>query len=361
MPITVKFRRGSTAESNNFLGEEGELYIDKDKDTIVVHDGSTVGGFPLASEAYVIDAISDFGTSSFSGDYDDLINKPNLSILSSVSSLQFDTSNTPSTVSLGQLSWNTSDGTLDLGMQNGVVLQVGQETHYVVRNETGSTIQNGTSVYCGGVTAGSGRMTISKMIGDGSIDPVQYLGLVTHDINNGVNGIVTFFGYVRGLDTRGTSNSALSVGDETWAVGDKLYVHPTANGKLTNIEPSAPNTKICVAVIITRHQSLGVLFVRPTTNLKLNKLSDVQLTNIESDDILKYDSSTNSWSNQQLSNVAYSNSYNDLSSKPVITTQWSIVEENGNLLFKYNNVSKMMLTVDGAIRVIDDISAFDTF
>ena len=76
MAITVKFRRGSTTESNAFLGEEGELYIDKDKDTVVVHDGVTTGGFPLASEAWVTQAISNFGSSSFSGSYNDLTDKP---------------------------------------------------------------------------------------------------------------------------------------------------------------------------------------------------------------------------------------------------------------------------------------------
>jgi hypothetical protein len=181
----------------------------------------------------------------------------------------------------GNLTWNTSDGTLDINLGYGdVVLQTGQETHYVVRNATGSTILNGTSVYCDGVTEGSGRFTANLMLGDGSISPVQYLGLATHDINNGVNGIVTHFGYVRGLDTRGTANTALSVGDENWSVGDKLYVHPTAPGKLTKVEPEAPNAKICVAVVIIRNASNGKLFVRPTTNLTLDKLSDIQLNTI---------------------------------------------------------------------------------
>jgi hypothetical protein len=58
MPITVKFRRGTTIESNSFLGEEGELYIDKDKDTVVVHDGVTVGGKPLATESFVQSGLS---------------------------------------------------------------------------------------------------------------------------------------------------------------------------------------------------------------------------------------------------------------------------------------------------------------
>ena len=171
-------------------------------------------------------------------------------------------------VGQGQMAWNNADGTLDIGLSySDVVLQVGQETHYVVRNALSDIIHNGTAVYCSGVTAGSGRIEISPFTADGTIDSVQFLGLATQDISNGVNGVVTYFGYVRGLDTRGTANTALSVGDEDWSVGDKLYAHPTAAGKLTKVEPTLPNQKICVASVIVRHQNVGKLFVRPTQHI----------------------------------------------------------------------------------------------
>jgi hypothetical protein len=173
-------------------------------------------------------------------------------------------------VSPGQMAWNSPDGTVDIGLSyEGVVLQVGQETHYVVRNATGNTLPNGTSVYCSGVTAGSGRMEASKFVADGSISPIQYLGLCTMDISNGVNGVVTYFGYVRGLDTRGTANTAISTGTDPggWVEGTKLYAHPTVAGKLTSVEPTLPEQSICVAVVITRNQNSGVLFVRPTQTI----------------------------------------------------------------------------------------------
>jgi hypothetical protein len=224
-------------------------------------------------------------------------------------SYQFNTS-ADVTVTQGQMAWNSSDGTVDIGIgYGGVVLQVGQETHYIVRNSSGDQIENGTAVYCNGVTEGSGRKTVLPMVGDGSISPVDFLGLATMDINNGVNGVVTYFGYVRDLDTRGTANTSISVGDETWAIGDKLYVHPTAEGKLTNIEPEAPNTKICVASIITRHQTVGVLFVRPTTNLVLDRLSDVQVSVKSDGDVLTYVSGNARWEPKSVS-ADESNLYN---------------------------------------------------
>lgn len=48
MALQFQFRRGTTAQTNAFTGALGEVTVDMDKDTLVVHDGATVGGFPLA-------------------------------------------------------------------------------------------------------------------------------------------------------------------------------------------------------------------------------------------------------------------------------------------------------------------------
>ena len=178
-------------------------------------------------------------------------------------------------VTEGQMAWNNTDGTLDIGLNYGdVVLQVGQEQHFVVRNATGTTISNGTAVYASGLSAGSKRIEVSPFTANGTTDEVRFLGLATHNISDGVNGVVTNFGYVRGLDTRGTAATAISVGDETWAEGDILYAHPTAAGKLTNV---APKDKITVAMVTTRHQTTGVLFVRPSSFGHIDDLHDVQI------------------------------------------------------------------------------------
>lgn len=51
IPTIVLRRRGTTEEHKNFIGEEGEITIDTDKKTVVVHDGKTPGGFPLGLRA----------------------------------------------------------------------------------------------------------------------------------------------------------------------------------------------------------------------------------------------------------------------------------------------------------------------
>ena len=45
--IQVKLRRGTTAQHAGFTGAEGEVTVDTDKETLVVHDNATAGGHEL--------------------------------------------------------------------------------------------------------------------------------------------------------------------------------------------------------------------------------------------------------------------------------------------------------------------------
>jgi hypothetical protein len=56
MATTLQFRRYDTANIANLTGSVGEIFIDMDKDTVVVQDGSTAGGFPLAREGAYLQA-----------------------------------------------------------------------------------------------------------------------------------------------------------------------------------------------------------------------------------------------------------------------------------------------------------------
>ena len=51
MAKILQLRRGTTAQNNAFTGAVGEVSVDTDKDVLVVHDGVTVGGFPVAARA----------------------------------------------------------------------------------------------------------------------------------------------------------------------------------------------------------------------------------------------------------------------------------------------------------------------
>ena len=51
MSFAFQRRRGTTAQHASFTGLNAELTVDTDKKTVVVHDGSTAGGVPLARAA----------------------------------------------------------------------------------------------------------------------------------------------------------------------------------------------------------------------------------------------------------------------------------------------------------------------
>ena len=64
--IIVQVRRGNTAQTSTFTGALAELTVDTNKNTLVVHDGATVGGTYLAREDYT-QAAFDAANSAISG------------------------------------------------------------------------------------------------------------------------------------------------------------------------------------------------------------------------------------------------------------------------------------------------------
>ena len=48
MAKRLQLRGGTTSQHSTFTGAIREVTVDTDKDTLVVHDGATAGGFPLA-------------------------------------------------------------------------------------------------------------------------------------------------------------------------------------------------------------------------------------------------------------------------------------------------------------------------
>lgn len=150
-----------------------------------------------------------------------------------------------------RMGWNAVDQTLNLGMDYGVVQQIGQETYARVGNNTGSLIPNGTVVGFAGAT--SDALLVSPYVADGTLPNLYILGIMTHDLpDSGDKGYCTTWGFIRDLDT------------SAFSAGDILYADPSTAGGLTNVKPTAPNNVIPVAACITSDATTGVIFVRPT-------------------------------------------------------------------------------------------------
>lgn len=157
----------------------------------------------------------------------------------------------------GMLTWNEFEDCLDIVQNDGSILQVGLESYIEVINKTASTMPNGTVVRFSGVSLDE-IPEASPLIADGSTPPLYLIGVLTNTLIPGQRGRATVFGKVRNINTTGSD-----VG-ETWQQGDLLYSHPTQSGKLTKVQPTAPNLVISVAAVLKADSTQGKILVRPT-------------------------------------------------------------------------------------------------
>lgn len=159
--------------------------------------------------------------------------------------------NAPFMDKAARLGWNNVDQTLNLGMDYGVIQQIGEETYARVGNTTGSTIPNGTVVGFAGAT--SNALLVAPYLANGAQPTLYILGVMTHDLpDSGEKGYCTTWGFVRDVDT------------SAFSAGDILYASPSVAGALTNVKPTAPNNVIPLAACIISDATNGVIFVRPT-------------------------------------------------------------------------------------------------
>lgn len=205
-----------------------------------------------------------------------------------------------------RMQWNENDGTIDVGLNDEVVLQVGQETHFFAKNTSGGTIANGTPVMFTGTVGASGKLTFGLAIADGSVLPEYMMGVATEDIPNNEFGYVTSFGIVRGFNTTGSPYG------ETWNDGDLLYFDPATAGTWTNIRPSAPAIHWPVAVVLNAGSGgSGSIFVRMQVSPHIEDLTNVQATSPAAGMVLIYDATQGRWEANTLtagSNITINNS-----------------------------------------------------
>jgi len=267
-----------TGISGSDIYVTGFTYNNANTFTLFRNDGvdlsttiNTMSGLTVTGNTYLLNVT---GT-SFYTDYIDFNN--NLSPL-------------PSDLE-GRMYWDEDNGTVTLGMHGGQVLQqIGLEQYYYIKNQSGTTIENGRVVRAAGTLGNSGRILGEYMIADSTIPAKFTLGIATEDIINGDDGYVTEFGLVRGIDTTGTLYG------ESWSGGTILYVSPTVPGGLTKEEPQAPDLKIEMGIVVNAKNN-GSIFVRPN---RYPYIYDLQQVNYSAGtennlDILQWNSSNLTW------------------------------------------------------------------
>ena len=67
MATAIQWRRGNTSQTANFTGLVGEITVDTDLSTVIVHDGSTAGGHRIAKYTEVTSAAAGDSSSVVAG------------------------------------------------------------------------------------------------------------------------------------------------------------------------------------------------------------------------------------------------------------------------------------------------------
>ena len=169
-------------------------------------------------------------------------------------------------VSTGQLAWNAAEGTVDVGLLNGVTNQLGQETQLLCTNSAASvTITDGMGVMFTGANSSTLRLEVQPMDATGDVPGYVFLGIATQTIAPGATGYVTTFGKVRGINTSAFPEDSL------------LWCDPVNAGQFVLTEPVAPQLKIAAAAVIKSHATEGVLMVRAETGQNLSDCHDVEV------------------------------------------------------------------------------------
>jgi hypothetical protein len=182
-----------------------------------------------------------------------------------VDSLAFDLT-AAEVVTTGQLAWNATEGTVDIGLLNGATNQLGQEIQLLCTNSTASTtIANGMGVMFTGGNSSTLRLEVQPMDATGDLPGYVFFGVATETIAPAATGYITTFGKVRGINTSAFPEDSL------------LWCDPVNAGQFVLTEPTAPQLKIAAAVVIKSHPTDGVLMVRAETGQNLSDCHDVEV------------------------------------------------------------------------------------
>jgi len=128
--------------------------------------------------------------------------------------------------------------------------------HFQVRNQSGSTITKGSTVYISGFHVGSSTPQI-ELADSSTSSTTPCIGLVEADITNNTAGLVLSSGQIIEVDT------------STFTVGDTLYLSETA-GTYTNTKPTGTALIQNIGIVERVHASNGVIHVSA-----INRTNDI--------------------------------------------------------------------------------------
>lgn len=198
--------------------------------------------------------------------------------------LQFDTVSPATTLGVGEMRWNDTDGTLEFVLKGGnVTLQIGQEQVTLVKHADNTGLEEGKVVYVAG--SDGGNKTVRYAQANSEEASTTTFGVMTEPASGGKKAFCATFGLVRNLNT-----AALTEGAVVW-------LSPSVAGGMTTTKPSAPDHMVQIGFCVRSHASKGAIFVSIKNGYELEELHNVKITNPQDGQVLKYQASTGLWIN----------------------------------------------------------------
>jgi hypothetical protein len=195
------------------------------------------------------------------------------------------------TVLAGELAWNDTDGTLDLGLKGGLLNKIGQQVVVRARNTSGSAITKGSVVRIIGVAGGFIGIDLAQ--GDSDANSATAFGIVAEDIADVTNGFVSVQGIIHGLNTN------------AFTEGDILYLSPTVAGTFTNVKPVAPQHAVIIGYVAKKSATDGHILMHVQNGYELDELHDVLIATPANNDALIYETATQLWKNKTIGGWNY--------------------------------------------------------
>ena len=286
----------------------GIIYAPNAADIIhtVVHSGTQISP-ALMSKIFIhnmllIDSLAQVsGGGIADGDYGEVIVSGSGSVwsLDSLANVRFNRTIDLAAVT-GRLQWNATKGSLQLGMENGVEAIMNQQLFYApVSNFTGTTITKGRLVMVDTTQLVQGnRLRIQLATTHTYNNAELLLGVTTESIASGSNGFVIWFG-----DLSNITLSTVQPSGEVWAAGDILYPKANQPGYFTKVQPTGWYIKTPLAVVQNISGSNVTIKVRMRLSERLNVLGDVAITSPTNNQVLRYNSTTQTWQNSNVAEV----------------------------------------------------------
>ena len=259
MATILQLRRGTSTQHASFTGAQGEVTVDTTKKTIVVHDGSTQGGSPLATEAFVTTTLQTADSlAELSGDTDDITEgSTNLFFTNTRARAAF-SAGTGISITNGAISTSITqyadsdaraaisvtdsggDGSLSYNSGTGVITYTGPSASEVRAHfsaGTGISITNGaisTTITQYADSDARAAISVTDSGGDGSL------------AYNNTTGVITYTGPsaadVRAHFSAGTGITITSgeVAVDTSTIATKTYADNAATTAVAAVIDSAP-------------------------------------------------------------------------------------------------------------------------